>query len=408
MKKVTIVLLTVLMLCVSILPCSIAESAKEPVTIEFFCWGAAEATTSAAFEAMIAGFQAKYPWITVEVTTSNYDGVNTSLRNRIAAGDAPDVAQVSDQWVATYIEMGGLQAMDDILSAETMNDFYAAQKVGTTVDGKLYSAPWIMQPCELYYNKDLLTAAEVETVPTTWADVTEAAYKIAALGTDAAGNKIYGRSLNSKLLANAGYGSLPDVWGNGGEVIDEQGNVAFNSPETVKAYTDLQKMVMDGVAPEGLQIVDCRTLFGNGQVGFHVDAPSQASNWSSINLGVAIIDTYSSNHHLIAGKDSEHPEECGLLIDYLTGAEGIALYNATTFVIPSRTSVEGIDAYQNLDEVKAQFVKGAQTARALPVMSTNFVAAMEGIATGLQRIVINKEDVATVVSDMDTMLKNFY
>ena len=84
------------------------------------------------------------------------------------------------------------------------------------------------------------------------------------------------------------------------------------------------------------------------------------------------------------------------------------LYNGTTFVIPSRTSAEGLDAYKNLDEVRAEFVKGAATARALPVMSSNFVAAMEGIATGLQRIVINKEDVATVVADIDAMLKSYY
>lgn len=405
MKKVTALLLTVLMLCVSVMPALAAD--KEPVTLEFFCWGAAEATTSAAFEAMIAGFEAKYPWITVEVTTSNYDGVNTTLRNRIAADDAPDVAQVSDQWVATYIEMDGLLAMDDILPAETMADFYAAQKVGTTVDGKLYSAPWIMQPLEMYYNKDLVAAAGIETLPTNLLEMNEAAKKIAALGTDAAGNKIYGRSLNSKLLANAGYGVLPDVWANGGDIM-VNGEVGFNSPETVKAFTDLQQLVIDGVAPEGIQIVDCRTLFGNGQIGFHLDAPSQATNWTNINLGAIIVDTYSSNHHLIAGKSTEHPEEAGLLIDYLSGPEGMALYNTTTFVIPSRTSVESIDAYKELDEIRSIFVKGAATARALPVMSPNFVAAMEGIATGLQRIVINKEDVAPVVADMDAMLKNYY
>lgn len=70
---------------------------KEPVTLEFLCWGAAEETTADAFKAMLDGFMEKYPWITVEVTKSNYDAVNTSLLTRIAAQDAPDVAQVSNQ-----------------------------------------------------------------------------------------------------------------------------------------------------------------------------------------------------------------------------------------------------------------------------------------------------------------------
>ena len=86
---------------------------KEPVTLEFLCWGAAEETTADAFKAMLDGFMEKYPWITVEVTESNYDAVNTSLLTRIAAQDAPDVAQVSNQWVATYYEMGGLLPLDE-------------------------------------------------------------------------------------------------------------------------------------------------------------------------------------------------------------------------------------------------------------------------------------------------------
>ena len=37
MKKVALILLAVLMICVSAMTPAIAETAKEPVTIEFFC-----------------------------------------------------------------------------------------------------------------------------------------------------------------------------------------------------------------------------------------------------------------------------------------------------------------------------------------------------------------------------------
>lgn len=100
---------------------------KKTVTLEFLCWGAAEATTADAFKAMLDGFMEKYSWITVEVTESNYDAVNTSLLTRFAAGDAPDVAQVSNQWVATYYEMGGLLPLDEYMSAETLPTTIPAQ-----------------------------------------------------------------------------------------------------------------------------------------------------------------------------------------------------------------------------------------------------------------------------------------
>ena len=82
----------------------------------------------------------KYPWITVEVTESNYDAVNTTLLTRFASGDAPDVAQVSNQWVATYYEMGGLLPLDEYMSAETLADYYPGTMAGTNIDGHQYSA----------------------------------------------------------------------------------------------------------------------------------------------------------------------------------------------------------------------------------------------------------------------------
>lgn len=410
MKKLSVLFLVLCMVLASAFANGAAEQAntKEDVTLTFFNWGSNEATTADAFNAMIAAFEAKYPHIHIEVETSNYDGVNTTLLNRCASGDTPDVAQISNQWLKAYYDMDAVLPIDEYLSKETIEDYYKGAISGVQFDGEhYYSAPWIMQPCELYCNMDLLNKAGYDHVPTSWEEMMKMAYDIAALGTTESGAKIYGRSLNSKLLANAGYGSFPDVWANGGDVV-VNGEVVFNSPETVKAYTDLQKAVKDGVAPAGLQIVDCRSLFGNGQIGFHVDAPSQAKNWTKINLDVAIIDTYSSDHHLAMFKNTKHPEEAALFIDFLTGPEAMQIYNEYTFVIPARTSVEQIEAYKSLDPIKAQFFKGAATARSLPVGSAKFVSAMEDIAGGIQRMVINGEDVATVVADVDTLLSKKY
>lgn len=410
MKKITVLVIVIALIAVSVFANGANEtsSSDEEVTITFFNWGSNENTTAAAFEAMIKGFEEKYPNIHVEVETSNYDGVNTTLLNRCASGDTPDVAQISNQWLKAYYDMGAVLPVDEYLSEDVLNDFYEGALSGVEFDGEhYYSAPWIMQPCELYCNMDLLNKAGFDHVPESWDEMMDMAYAITELGQTESGAKIYGRSLNSKLLANAGYGSFPDVWENGGDIVVD-GKVVFNSPETVKAYADLQKAVNDGVAPSGLQIVDCRTLFGNGQIGFHVDAPSQASNWTDINMEVAIIDTYSSDHHLAMFANTEHPEECALFIEYLTGPEGMALYNESTFVIPARKSVESIDAYKNLDPIQAQFLKGAATARSLPVGSATFVAAMEDIANGIQRIVINGEDPATVVAEVAAKLEERY
>lgn len=384
---------------------------KEPVTLEFLCWGAAEATTADAFNAMLEGFMEKYPWITVEVTESNYDAVNTTLLTRIAAGDAPDVAQVSNQWVATYYEMDGLLPLDEYMSAETLADYYPGTMAGTNMNGHQYSATWITQPFSLFCNMDLLAEAGYDHTPTTWEEMIEMSYAVAALGKNAAGNTVYGRTLGTQVLANAGYMSLIDVWANGGDYYAEDGTIAYGDEATVAALTEMQKEVKDGVIAAGNQIVDNRNLFGNGQVAFHIDAPSQLKNWTEVNVTTSLIPgsySFSSDHHIIASANTEHPEECALFIDYMTGIEAMEKYTSFCDVMPGRTSVEALDYYKNLNENMSVIYKAAAQCKALPVNSSNFIAAMELLATAVQRVTIGAEDPAAVAQDTHDQLVEMY
>lgn len=409
MKKLLSLVLAIVMLC-SVASLSVAED-KEPVTIEFLCWGAAETTTAPAFEAMINGFMAKYPWITVEVTESNYDGVNTSLQTRCASGDAPDVAQVSNQWVAALCELDSVLPLEDYFNAETIADFYTGSMEGTIIDGKHYSAAWIMQPFGLYCNMDLLAAAGYDHVPATWNEFIKMSYDVAALGNTAEGGKIYGLTLGTQVLANAGYGVLPFIWAHGAEFYTEDGKIGFNSPATVEAYTEIQEMAKNGVIPLGNQIVDNRALFGNGQAAFHIDAPSQVINFAAVNLEVADIpetSTITSDHHIVVFNETEHPEECALLVDYLTGPEGMDLYTQNNSVICGRYSVESLPYFQNLEGTTAKFFKMAPKAKSLPVQSAKFVPAMEAIAEGIQDLCVNGTESATVVANTAEKLEGYY
>lgn len=384
---------------------------KKPVTLEFLCWGAAEATTADAFKAMLDGFMEKYPWITVEVTESNYDAVNTSLLTRFAAGDAPDVAQVSNQWVATYYEMGGLLPLDEYMSAETLADYYPGTMAGTNMDGHQYSATWITQPFALYCNADLLAEAGYDHTPTTWKELIEMSYAVAGLKKNAAGNTVYGRTLGTQVLANAGYMSLIDVWANGGDYYAEDGTISYGDDATVAALSEMQREIKDGVIASGNQIVDNRNLFGNGQVAFHIDAPSQLKNWTEINVVTSLIPgsySFSSDHHIIANAKTEHPEECALFIEYMTGIEAMEAYTSFCDVMPGRASVEALDYYKSLNDNMSVFYKAAAQCKALPVNSSNFVAAMELLATAVQRVTIGEEDPAAVAADTHDQLVEMY
>ena len=412
MKKLFALLLVVAMMLSLTAVVASAED-HEPVTIEFSCWGSAEATTSEAFHAMLDGFMAKYPWITIELTESNFDGVNTSMLTRLAANDAPDVMQANNRWIAAYIEMDGLLPLEEYLSEETMADFTPGMMKATNVDGHQYSVPWVPFTNALFCNMDLLAQAGYDHAPTTRDEMIEMAYAVAALGTNAEGNKVYGRTLASQVLNGAGMEFLTEIWAKGGDFYAPDGSIAYGDDATVAALAEAQKEFADGVIASGNQIADNRTLFSNGQVAFHFDGSAQINNFSDVNFKVVLLPgadektpgaIYSSEHHLVAAKNTEHPEEVALFIDYLTGPEAFEIYTKTCDVFPARASASEISYYQNLSDDMKVFLASAEYVKPLPTDRSDCVAVLELVASATERVCVGMEDPAAVAADVHDQL----
>lgn len=397
---------------------------NEPVTIEFASWYAAEETTADTMYAMIEAFEEKYDWITVNVTEYAYNNLSEQLLVRGAGGTAPDVSQVNAGWVASLVEMDALNSMNDILPEDVLNDFYPSASEGFTYDGQVMAATMIRNPFCMYYNKTLLekagyTEADLENL--SWEKFNEMCRNIAALGTNDEGNVVYGRSLSTALLSGTGYYFYNDLFANGAAYADSEGNITFDSEGTVAALTQVQDLVKDGAVAAGLEIKDNRTLFGNGQIGFHFDIASQKDTFLATSskgeafaeeIGVAPVPgnvpTFATDHALVCFKQTEHPEECALLIDFLTGPEGMEIYTDNLDAIGARTSTSEIDYYKNLSPDMQVFQEAASTAEGLNAKNAQYDNAMLLIAEALQRVTINMEDPATVVEEIDTEMKDLY
>ena len=400
------------------------EEDKEPVTIEFSSWYAAEETTSATLYNMVKAFEEKYPWITVNVTEYAYNNLAEQLLVRGAGGTAPDVSQVNAGWVAGLVEMDVLNSMNDILSADVLSDFYAGANDSFTYDGKVMAGTMIRNPFCMYYNKTLLTAAgytEADLKDLSWDKFIQMCKDIAALGKNEDGNVVYGRSLSTALLSGTGYYFYNDLFANHAAYADAEGNITFGSQGTIDAMTQVQDLVKCGAIAPGLEIKENRTLFGNGQVGFHFDIASQKNTFLATSakgdayadeIGVCLVPgnvpTFATDHALVCFKQTEHPEECALLIDFLTGPEGMAIYTKDLNAICARTSTTEIDYYKNLNADMQVFLEAAGTAEGLNAKSSNFDNAMLLIAQALQRVTINMEDPATVVNEIDGEMKALY
>jgi ABC-type glycerol-3-phosphate transport system substrate-binding protein len=155
-----------------------AMAANEPVTIEF--WHAMSSGHQPNLQALIDGFQAENPYITVTLT---YQGSYSSLQGKInaavAAGNLPTIAQVYENWVTPIQSI--LYPIGPHMTMMEVGDIIDGLVPSNTYNGVLTTVPFNKSIMVLYYNTTL-----VPTPPTTWAEFYDLA-KTLTVDTDGDG-----------------------------------------------------------------------------------------------------------------------------------------------------------------------------------------------------------------------------
>lgn len=399
-----------------------AESSGEQVEITFVNWGSVEASTKDAFENMISDFEAKNPDIKINNVAFPYNQMLDQLLVMNAGGTPPDVAQMNGVWVSALNNAGALAAMDELLPKESLDDFLPSTTEGLKYDGKLKAVCWSPSPVALYYNKTLLEKAGITEIPKTYDELFAAAEKVSALGTDESGNRIYGLGIQSQKLFGAGFYYLPYIWAEGGDLTDEAGNVTLDTPAVVSALGKTKALMEKEISPVGLEIKDLRNLFAQGYLGFHIDGDLGYPTFLTLSpkgeafkedIGIAPLPDSTEffvEHDLVIFEKSEKKEAAARFVDYLSGPEGMKVYNDNGGnKSPARKSVAELSYYKQPENAHmATFIGYMEDARALPAKNPGFVKAMEEIAEAIQRVGINKEEPEKVAAELQQKVDMIY
>jgi multiple sugar transport system substrate-binding protein len=225
-------------------------SVTGPVTITFD-----EAMSSGAqlktITALVKTFEAANPDITVTLQASaDYGTLYTKEKAQIAAGTPPTIAQVYEDWAASYADsqvIVPISTLAGTASPTQLSTFYTGiQKDLRLPDGKLWMWPFNKSIQVAVFNQNMLTAKGL-TAPTTWA----------AFATDLkaeAGHGVTGISINPGSSSGAtGYETWLEVMAadNGTPAFSPAGVPQFTSTALVSA---LQYLV--GLKTAGALTVD--------------------------------------------------------------------------------------------------------------------------------------------------------
>lgn len=219
----------------------------------------------------IARFNEAYPGVTVN-WEDHQATFQDDLRNAFAAGNAPDVINlsISEGWVSDYATQGLLLPLDDVVPQDVKDVYFPNLWDQQVVDGKHYQFPWYQGIIVNLVNTKILTDAglTVEDFPKTIEELPAFCQTI----KDATGTLCDIRLTVNDLLAQMTYEG-------GVDVINEDGTAfTFDSPEAVAWLQLYVDMVNAGTVDRTVLVTDQDRvgldLFTSGQAAFYNTGPN--------------------------------------------------------------------------------------------------------------------------------------
>lgn len=144
-----------------------SSAAGGKTTISWFMWSGSNDEVN-AWKAVGAMVTKKYPDITVDFQTTDFNNYWTKLTTQAASGSAPCVVGLQGQRAPQFGSL--LSPLDDQMTAAGVKaaDFVPSITQGLQVDGKQVALPYDVGPFMMFYNKDAFKAAGLKTPAVGW------------------------------------------------------------------------------------------------------------------------------------------------------------------------------------------------------------------------------------------------
>lgn len=308
LKNFCLILLTAFLLC--------GCSRKTGEEIVFSSWGSV--TEIAIIKKVIAGFENENPGIKVKFIhiPQNYF---QKLHLLFASNTAPDVIFINNLYLPVYQS----QLLDLSKFVET-DLFYSEAISGMSIENKLYAVPRDVSNLVFYVNLDKISLP----IP-----------DIKDFGKLSSENFVLG-------LAEEIYFALPYLWYFGGGVLDNEGNVIIDSPESKQAVEFYKNLIKSKKAPSKSQIGSSTlaqmfldekiSLYLSGRWMYPKISEKADFTWTVVPFPSEVPCDVSG---WAISKNSDHKDSALKFIKYLSSEKSMEYFTQTGLIVPARIDV---------------------------------------------------------------------
>ncbi len=358
---------------------------------------------------LIKQWEAENEGYTVEVEFVPWGQCQEKSTSLASAGNPPAISYMGSR---TLKQLAKNDLIIPVDMTEEEQASYAAPILATiTSDGKQWGLPRAFSTKALYYNKDLFKAAglDPENPPKTWDEMYEAAKAIKEK-TDSDGFGLAAASFDNTMHQFMNY-----VYTNGGEVINDKGEIVFNSENNVEAlafYGKMASVSQDG--PIAYDRAKLRPLFSESRIGMFISGPWERSQIKEdINWGVTTIPvgpkgkpgTLLITDSLAVFKNSGVESQALSLAKLLTNSENQMAFELAEGYTPLRDLPE-VKGLIDTDPTWKAFLDSIPTGGPEPFV-TDYVGLQDAINEAVQSVVLEEVDAAEAVETAAETLEDY-
>ena len=323
--------------------------AKGDVTIRLNWWGG-DARIKAT-EKAVKGFEKEHPNIHVDTEYADWTGYWDKLAVQSAGGNAPDVMQMDELYLAFYGSMDALLDLNKTSKYLDLSTMDKSLKTMGQVEGKQVAAPAATSQYGVIVNNDLLDSLDLTLPDTdhwTWDEFGDFAKQV----SDKSGGKIIGA-----IAPDNGYGL--QLWARQHGESLFKGNTVAISPETLASFlqlpADWAKNGIEGSAErwsENTAATLNDTDFGKDKQAMMIAQATQITPYAEAagtdNMTLVQLPQITPGERTMYLKPgmywaissgTQHPAEAAMLVDYLINDKNVGTILGTERGIPANNDI---------------------------------------------------------------------
>lgn len=398
LTKILSGVILLLLLIITLTGCS-SSGAEDITTITLSGWQS-NLDEKQLLEKVLKNFEAAHNNVKVKFEVIN-DQYMDVIKTRLIGDAAPDVFYLDAIDAPLLMKYEVLEPLDSYITVDfDIADFESSLLNAFRYNGKIYGLPKDFSTLALFYNKTAFSEVGLTKAPKTWNELREYSKKLTIDVNRDGRIEQYGFGLAPELARQEFM-----IKAFGGRLIDDEGNAAFATPESLKGLQLVvnQYRERSSAQPSDVGASSGSEMFGQGTAMVIEGSwaiPYLKDTFPQIKFATAEVPTVNEKKGTMAytvayvmNKKAHHKELAWKLISYLTGKDGMKAWASEGLVLPARKSVLAELGYDR-NPLYSPFIVGAtyatiwQAGENLPTIFTNFNNQFISALLGEQSLLI--------------------